>query len=158
MGTWWFLTKSAKISSFKVDNCFSGEIAQKIYKSFRNRPLSFKSYEVGVTSVEQASNLGLSVCQVLGFVSMKKIIPKEIYLKAIHALMMLGIVFQNWNPTDYSFFISGVEKLVHYLLKCNIPVAVASGSAKKDFVTKHLDIIFSSIKHTDQVEREVKYI
>ena len=28
-------------------------------------------------------------------------------------------------------------------------------STKKDLVTKHLDIIFSSVKHTDQTEREV---
>lgn len=28
-------------------------------------------------------------------------------------------------------------------------------SSKKDFVVKHLDIIFASVRHTDQLEREV---
>jgi len=29
-------------------------------------------------------------------------------------------------------------------------------STKKDFVNKMLDLVFSSVKHTDQVEREVQ--
>ena len=44
----------------------------------------------------------------------------------------------------------------NFLYKCL--GVIMRKSTKKDFVTKHLDIMFSSIKHTDQVEREVKYL
>ena len=41
----------------------------------------------------------------------------------------------------------------NFLYKCL--GVILRKSTKKDLVTKHLDIIFSSIKHTDQTEREV---
>ena len=41
----------------------------------------------------------------------------------------------------------------NFLYKCL--GVILRKSTKKDLVTKHLDIIFSSVKHTDQVEREV---
>ena len=41
----------------------------------------------------------------------------------------------------------------NFLYKCL--GVILRKSTKKDLVTKHLDIIFSSVKHTDQTEREV---
>ena len=43
--------------------------------------------------------------------------------------------------------------LQNFLYKC-VGVAMRK-STKKDFVNKMLDLIFSTVKHTDQLEREV---